>query len=321
MFSCMSLIALGVASAYAQSGPVLDTSLRRFEVGGQIADIRTGCIGLRDCYLPSFGVGLGAAMNLNEHFALDANVNVTPGYSTEQTNFYGGRASEFLLGARGEIRAKHYGYFLKAQAGVLDWNHVLDEVVFTSPPIVRLVFANRARFASDVGAGFEYLPGGRIHVRAEVTDLVVVSGSKLVTNNFQPSVGVYASLGKPVEWTPPVYDAKTTHPFFDLPNVVLITGSALGIAADAVTTHHFLDHGIQEGDPIARPLVKYGWSGQISLSGLEIGAEILGMYGLHRIHQHWIERMIPVGLATAHAVFAYNNTKISDQREAQATGQ
>jgi hypothetical protein len=226
-----------------------------------------------------------------------------------------------MIGVRAEVRGRHYGYFMKAQPGAFQWNNVITQAAFTSPTMFTFRYGSTTRFITDLGAGFEYSPGGRIHVRAEVSDLVMRYSASSWTNNLQPTVGVYAGLGKPVAWTAPVYDAKTAHPFFDLPNVVLITGSALGIAADAVTTHHFLDHGIQEGDPIARPLVKYGWSGQISLSGLEIGAEILGMYGLHRIHQHWIERMIPVGLATAHAVFAYNNTKISDQREAQATGQ
>jgi hypothetical protein len=259
-------------------------------------------------------------MNLNPHFALDATWNITPGFSNGETNLYGGRASEYLVGVRGKVRAKHYGYFIKAQAGVLDWSHVLDQLMISStlPITVTAILSNRARFATDVGAGFEYSPGGRIHVRAEVTDLVVVSNAQVVSNNLQPTIGVYAGLGRPVAWTPPAYDAKTAHRFFDAPNVVLITGSVLGMAADAVTTHHFLDHGVEEGDPFARPLVKYGWSGQISLAVLETGAEVLGMYGLHRIHQHWIERMVPVGVATTHAVLAYNNTKISDTFEAQA---
>jgi ribosome biogenesis protein Nip4 len=42
-------------------------------------------------------------------------------------------------------------------------------------------------------------------------------------------------------------------------------------------------------------------------------AETLAMYGLHRIRHHWIERLLPVGVATTHAVLAYNNTKFSDK--------
>jgi hypothetical protein len=90
------------------------------------------------------------------------------------------------------------------------------------------------------------------------------------------------------------------------------------MTADAITTQRFISNGIQEGDPIARPLVKYGWSGQISLMALETGAEIVAMYGLHRIHQHLIERMIPASLATAHAVFSYNNAHLSNGKSANS---
>jgi hypothetical protein len=64
-----------------------------------------------------------------------------------------------------------------------------------------------------------------------------------------------------------------------------------------------------EGDPIARPLVKYGWSGQISVEGPATGAEIAGLYGLYRTGHHGVERAVPLGLAIAHAVFAYQNAK------------
>jgi hypothetical protein len=83
------------------------------------------------------------------------------------------------------------------------------------------------------------------------------------------------------------------------------------MTADAVTTQRFISHGLQEGDPFARPLVKYGWSGQISAMSLDASAEAVAMYALHRIGQHRLERMVPVGVATTHGIFAYNNTKLS----------
>jgi hypothetical protein len=95
-----------------------------------------------------------------------------------------------------------------------------------------------------------------------------------------------------------------------LPNLF---GSALAISADAITTQRFIARGGREGDLIGRPLVKYGWSGQIAASSLELGAETLAMYGLHRMGRHWIERLLPVGVAIPHAVFAYNNTQSSDK--------
>jgi hypothetical protein len=112
-------------------------------------------------------------------------------------------------------------------------------------------------------------------------------------------------------WKPPTYDPKNAHPFLGTSNVFLIYGNALSQTADAVTTQRFISHGLQEGDPFARPLAKYGWSGQVSLSVLETSGEILAMYGLHRIGQHWVERLLPLCSATAHGVLAYNNTKVS----------
>ncbi len=217
---------------------------------------------------------------------------------------------EFLTGGRAEVRAKNYGFFLKAQAGDLTWTKVITQVVYPTPTTFSFVYGNRNLFASSVGAGFEYSPASRIHIRAEVSDLILRYGPDAWTNNLQPTLGVYTSVGRPIDWTAPVYDAKAAHPFFDRYNNTLIVVSLLGMTADSITTQRFISHGQQEGDPFARPLVKYGWSGQISLTALEAGAEILGMYGLHRIHQHLIERMIPVGLAATHGIFAYGNMQL-----------
>jgi hypothetical protein len=46
---------------------------------------------------------------------------------------------------------------------------------------------------------------------------------------------------------------------------------------------------------------------------------VLGMYGLHRMNQHWIERLLPVCVGTAHGILAYNNTKVSYRTAANPT--
>jgi hypothetical protein len=292
-----------------------DASLRRLEVGGQVSDIRTGCIGQTNCYLPSFGLGAGVSLNLNPHFAVDANYNKTP-ESSGSTNITGGHASEFLLGARAEVRATHYGFFVKAQPGYFRWSSVITGVVSSPTPApvsnpFNFSIGTSVRFASTVGAGFEYSPNGRIHLRAEVSDLLIRYSATTWTNNLQPSIGIYAGLGRPIYWMPPVYRAETAHSFRDAPNSVLFLGSVLAMTADAVTTQRFISHGVLEGDPFARPLVKYGWSGQISAMFLEASAEAVAMYALHRIGQHRLERMVPVGLATTHGIFAYKNAQLN----------
>jgi len=180
--------------------------------------------------------------------------------------------------------------------------------------------ARRTFFASKVGAGFEYSPGTRMHVRVDFADLLIRYGrSALFTcdtcvtwrNNPQITVGVYAALGKPISWQPPEYNPRAVHPFWGVTNVGLMGVALLGITADSITTQRFISHGLVEGDPLARPLVKYGWSGQIAASGLEMTGVVLGMYGLHRMHQHWIERLLPLSVGTVHGILAYNNTKVS----------
>jgi hypothetical protein len=286
-----------------------DSGMRRFEIGGSASDIRTLCVGERNCGVPSAGLGAAGAVNLNRHFAIDGSFNWTANSRTP-TNIYGGRESEFLLGVRAEARARHYGYFLKAKPGFLSWSHVITQTIYPTPTTFSFIYGRRTELASAVGGGFEYSPTARIHLRVELNDLLLHYSSGLWTNNLQPVFGVYAGLGKVIPWMPPVYEAKTSHPFLGRENLVLITGSALAITADAITTQRFIVRGQEEGDPFARPFVKYGWSGQISVEVLEIGAELAGMYGLHRIDHHWIERLVPICIASTHGIFAYQNTKL-----------
>jgi len=250
---------------------------------------------------------VSGALNLTPRFAIDIDFLKTPQPSTTESNQYGGRASEFLVGLRTEVRATHYGYFLKAQPGYFRWSNTITGATSPTPETFVFNYGSLTRFVADVGAGAEYSPGGRFHIRGEVTDLMVRYSNTSWTNNLQPTVGLYVGLGRTMDWRPPVYNPSTVHSFWNASNSTLIAASLLASTADAVTTQRFINKGLQEGDPFARPLVKYGWSGQISITSLEIGAEVLGMYGLHRIGQHWIERIVPAGVALTHGIFAYNN--------------
>ena len=293
--------------------PVI-SELPRFEVGLQTEQIRTNCVGTTNptCEIPSFAVGPSGTWNIKRFLAIDANYLVTPSAGTESSNNFGGRISELTAGVRLEARAKHYGYFIEAQPGYLRWDHVITGVYYPTPQTFAFNFGSATHFISDVSLGMEYSPSSRIHIRGELTDLVYHFSGPTWTNYFQPSISVNYGLGPSLHWASPVYD-EARHPFFTPLNDTLLAGSALAISADAITTQRFIARGHREGDPLARPLVKYGWSGQIAASSLELGAEALAMYGLHRIRHHWIERLLPVGVATTHAVLAYNNTKFSDK--------
>jgi hypothetical protein len=300
-----------VASVPPQSA---EAAVRRFEIGGQAIDMRTGgCFQSPRCDTPQFGIGGGVALNLNSHFALDSDFNVLPRSIINDGSFMngsvdGGRASEFVAGVRAEARAKHYGFFLDAQPGFVSWSQVPTGIDFAVEPNGSVLssyytHARRTFFASKVGAEFESSPRSRLHVRVDFADLVIRYGHSAIwtcdtcvswSNNPQITVGMYAGLGKSISWKPPEYNPRAVHSFWDASNLVLMGVGLLGISADAITTQRFISRGLVEGDPLARPLVKYGWSGQVAASGIEMTGVVLGMYGLHRINQHWIERLLPV---------------------------
>lgn len=296
--------------------PVIRRGVQRFEAGVEAADMGTGCSG---CYLPpccrppAFGMGVEGAWNWKPYLALEADYLITP-HAVEYTSNSGGggRAIELLAGARAELRARHYGYYLKAEAGSMEWTHVFKSFVVT-PNSFTIHYGPRHSFASDFGAGFEYSPSSRVHIRTEVTDLLVDFPASDWRGHLQSSAGVYYGFGKSLTWAPRVVRADNRRTFFTRTNIALIAISALASIADGVTTQRFIQRGYREGDPFARPLVKYGWPGQSAAILIEIGGETVGMYGLHRIGHGWLARAVPVAISITHAVFAYKNTEFPVQ--------
>jgi hypothetical protein len=297
----------------AAPAPAL-TGLRQFELGFNTADIRTLCVGQKDCYLPAFSVGAAATFNSSPHLAFDTSFNVTTGAGNGATNLAGGRTVEFLAGVRGEIRARRFGYYLKTQPGLLYWNHVITQTVYSTPTSFSFLYGGRTRFVTGVGGGMEVSLTPRVRLRGEFTDLLMRFSNSNWSNNLEPAAGVYVGLGRSIAWNPPAYNPAAAHPFFDAANIVLLTVGELGMTADAVTTQRGIAQGRAEADPLARPLVKYGWSGQITIQALETGVEIAGMYGLHRTGHHWIERAVPLGIALTHAILAYENDSTAHGR-------
>lgn len=295
-----------------------------------------GCDGGRDCTTPQFGLGVGASLNLNQHLAIDSSYTILLRYDNLRRGLLstpqGGRASEFLTGPRAEMRTKRYGVFVDSKLGFLSWSSVLTGITFTpAPPPYDYYFSfdygRRTFFATKLGGGVEYSPKPRVHVRMDMGDLLVRfndnfkyifpretnscgSGCTYWANNLQMTAGVYFGLGKPMDWTPPPVETSTKHDFFDKSDVAAFSASLLGQAADAITTQRFLSHGVPEGDPLTRPLVKHGWSGQIGLAVLVNGAEISGMYWMHRLHHHRIEHILPLPMAAASGVMAYRNDHV-----------
>ncbi len=261
------------------------------------------CFGYQGCTTPQFGLGPGFVFNINRDLALDSELNLLPGVDHQPSYFEdgsvaGGRVTELLAGLRVEKRARRYGYLLDAKPGMLSWS--------------KAITTRRNFFATKVGGGVEYSPSSRIHLRLDMGDLLVrYDGPAGVhwTSNLQTTAGMYVGIGHSIVWNAPGGNRAPSHTFFGTSNLLLMGMSLLGQTADAVTTQRNLSHGAREEDPFAAPFVKYGWPGQIALGVLTNGAEILGMYGLHRMGAHWIERAIPLSIATASAVAAYGNDR------------
>jgi hypothetical protein len=251
-------------------------------------------------------------LNLNRHLALDGVFNVLLGYQPPGVDYStGGRGTELLVGIRAEARAKTYGLFAFARPGMVHWN-ALSNGFFTVPGALYQMtsFKEATYFASEIGGGVEFFPSARVDVRAEMGDLLIsrsCSNCEVWTNNLQTSVGVYAGLGKVLGKGSFDVGREPAHRLFDRTNLLLIGVSLLGQSADMITTQRFHSHGIQEGDPLARPWVNKGWGGQIGLAVLYNSAQIGVMFSLHKMGHHRVERLVPLVAGTEGAYRGYRN--------------
>jgi len=97
----------------------------------------------------------------------------------------------------------------------------------------------------------------------------------------------------------PKMQVRMEHKFLDKQNVALFAVSALAIAGDAITTQRVIYPGgcgarfidCREADPVARPLVTKGWSGQLAASAISYGAVMGTAYLFHRTGHHRMERI------------------------------
>ena len=299
------------------AAPSSDTSLRRFEVGGQTNLLGLNdCLGLKWCY--QWGKGAGAAINLNQYFAIDSSFDIMPGISGASIGdpsdpamigpAGSGRITDFFSGIRIEARARQWGIYARVRPGMMSW------ATGTS-------YGTIHDFAIEFGEGAEYVLTPRIHLRVEIDDLAIkyhefgsghcypCTGNGWTGNNGNLTAGAYWSLGRPVRWNPMDGHAAPKHKFFDRYNLALMTASALARTSDDITTARFLREGRPEQTPFSRPFVRNGWPGFTGQAILWQGEEISLMYGLHRLHLHWLERIVPAYDAYSEAAAAFRNAR------------
>ncbi len=310
----------------------------RWEAGVQLNYIGFSPCGTT-CYdsPPQWSAGPGLTLNLNKNFAVDASLTQTFHAQAEANNYAdgsssGGRALEVLVGPRAEVRGGRVGVFLGARVGTLNWSRVLQSIDYTYNPqgesggvnaalSITLHYSGGFYFAGEADAGVEFAVTPRTHVRVEGGDQLVRYKPVRFTSNIYPvypqpigwdsnamlKLGVYTSLGggigKPVER----YEHRAPHRFFDRTTIGLLAFSLLGQATDAVTTQHFLHHGISEADALARPFVDRGWGGQAAMAIMDHSAQIGVMFALHKIGHHRMERALPIAMGIEGGYSGYHN--------------
>jgi len=201
--------------------------MRRFEVGGQATNLNfTDYDAAGPGQQPGFGVGV--ALNLQLSLAVESKLNLTLGTKCPYSPVCGGRAIEFLLGARTEARERRWGLFAEVEPGFVSWSALQLPSSSQVPAMkrrARPLFGSAVLFYDGNWWGVEYAPAVRLHCRVNLGDLLMRhDGSQLIgfngpaslycfdckrwLNNLDLTGGAYWSLGKPMEWVPPDMHAK-----------------------------------------------------------------------------------------------------------------
>jgi hypothetical protein len=102
-------------------------------------------------------------------------------------------------------------------------------------------------------------------------------------------------------------DAPSQRPFWTFENRVNVSILAGLVAADAFTTQRGLNQGLREVNPIMRPFVTRGATGEAAGSALGFGAGVGIVYLLHRSHHYRAERITMRLIVVGEAGFVANN--------------
>jgi len=102
-------------------------------------------------------------------------------------------------------------------------------------------------------------------------------------------------------------DAPSQRPFWTVENKVNVSILAGLVAADAITTQRGLNEGLREVNPLMRPFVTRGATGEAAGSALGFGAGVGVVYLLHRTHHYKAERIAMRLIVGGEGAFVANN--------------
>jgi hypothetical protein len=313
---------------------------RRLEFGINTTMLRT--LGVTDicaaCPWAHWGAGPAVTYNLNSRFAIDGTFSFLQSSGLNLSALVGGNVIQGLAGLKATARGRKFSMFAKARPGFVRWSDGRWTNMQFSPgnPLPAITTGPRTNFVADFGGGIELAVSKNVTVRTEMSDLAMWWHSyggtfdtnygfvANVSNNLQISNSVRYHFGRTLE-TEHRGERSKTHRFFDKTNMALWGVTLLADSADMITTRRFMKNcerhspmpddpnfgcAQMESNPIARPFVKHGWAGMISLSAITNGLQITAAYGLHKLGAHKAERVLPLPGAIASGVLAYKNSQL-----------
>ena len=227
-------VIMGVLILFVSTQAVRGQSTEKFEVGGQFSVLqlsipaRTTLVSLTGCNPTcpvtviehqrdaQLGFGGRVGYNVNNNFAVEAEVNFFPSVETVGANFLDESHNlQGLFGVKFGKRFEKAGIFAKARPGFLsqskgDLQFPTQGVVCIAifpPPVGCFQAVSKTHFAFDVGGVVELYPSKRTVIRFDAGDTIVHFGERRVpvvlsthigaisvtaetTHNFQASVGV-----------------------------------------------------------------------------------------------------------------------------------
>ena len=107
--------------------------------------------------------------------------------------------------------------------------------------------------------------------------------------------------------TSPMPDAPSSQPFWTVENKVGFVALGSLVAADAITTQRGLSQGYHEANPLMRPFVTRGATGEALGSALGFGAGVGTVYLLHQTHHYKAERIVMRLMVAGESAVVANN--------------
>ncbi|MGH9942145.1 MAG: outer membrane beta-barrel protein [Pyrinomonadaceae bacterium] len=174
-----ALAALCVFFAFQQRVQAQTEEVPRFEVGVQFSSLTIS----EPSNHTEPGVGGRLTFNVNQYFAVEAQVDFYPSDDHRFGGLSGGRATTGFFGVKTGKRFEKFGVFAKARPGFVRFGRTFAGFsdIGPSPPDFPFFvpqFRSRTEFATDIGGVLEFYPTRRIVTRFDFGDTLIHYGER-----------------------------------------------------------------------------------------------------------------------------------------------